>query len=202
MTAFTVYTAAQYVLRQHAWNPLGRFQCGFKCVRVSIAGPSWLLRPVREADYCDERIRLSTSLSQQSRQFFACYGRRSVLPWCRCGTLCTSGVVDDVTFARRCQEPATWWECVLKTTQQMAARIWLRGLYSSWLIYHRSVMSTSALLFDAVRYLVIHARAVSAVNRTRRELEEVENASWSESMRRSRLWVRTPELPIIYTNRN
>jgi len=63
-------------------------------------------------------------------------------------------------------------------------------------------MSTSALLFDAVRYLVIHARAVSAVNRTRRELEEVENASWSESMRRSRLWVRTPELPIIYTNRN
>jgi len=32
------------------------------------------------------------------------YGRCSVLLWRRCGTVCTSGSMDDVTFAHSCQE--------------------------------------------------------------------------------------------------
>jgi len=112
-----------------------------------LSGPIWLLCPVREADDCDERIRLSTSLSQESRQFFACYGRRSVLHGCRCGTLCTSGFVDDAMFAHRGQKPATGCGCMLKTSQQMAARIWLRGLYSSWPIWVRQHRTTDRLWY-------------------------------------------------------
>jgi len=283
MTAFTVRTSSARV------EPTGSVSVRVQ-VCISVAGPSWLLRPVREAEYCDERIRLSASLSQESCQFFACYGRRSVLHWCRCGTLCTSGFVDDATFAHRGQEPATGWGCMLRTTQQMAARIWLRGLYSSWPILVRQHRTTDRLRYlwlpclcmlpmalarsssgsvairhllpvlwmtqcscvlatrkrlvlkwlngrkqnefdtaavytqtdppggivwylrrrccDAVRYKGMFENALLVLSHAWRELYTVDHAScfqwpWKRrAKRRARLRVRTPELAIIFTNRN
>jgi len=68
-----------------------------------------LLRPDREAEYCDEPVCLSvlcvclsaiisSELHDRSLPFFVhvTYGRGSVLVWRRSDTLCTSGIIDDV----------------------------------------------------------------------------------------------------------
>ena len=65
--------------------------------------------PVLEAKYCDDHVCLSVCLSanifpklhdQSSSNFMhVTYVGCSVLLWRRCDTLCTSGFMDDVTFA-------------------------------------------------------------------------------------------------------
>ena len=70
--------------------------------------------PDRGAEYCGERVCLSVCVFACTRSYFrnytsdfhqifvpASYGRGSVLFW-RCSvTLCTSGFMDDVTFAHK-----------------------------------------------------------------------------------------------------
>ena len=83
------------------------------CVCVfSYATLTCLLRPGREAEYCDQFVCLSVCLSVSepisvtAGPIFTKFvvqipcGRGSVLIGRRCDTLCTSGFMDDVTFGR------------------------------------------------------------------------------------------------------